>query len=52
MREMKRLNHRTTLALQALLLAGLMLVVALSATDRAVQNDAGVSATMPSVIRG
>lgn len=52
MRITKRLTRRTTLALQALLLAGLMLVVAMSATDRAVQTDARAPAIMPAVIGG
>lgn len=52
MRGMKRLNHRTTLALQALLLAGLVLVVALSATDRAVQKDAASTVGASAVIGG
>jgi hypothetical protein len=50
MRVTRRLTRRTTLTLQALLLAGLMLVVALSATDRAVQNDARAMALNPAVV--
>ncbi len=52
MRITRRLTRRTTLALQALMLAGLMLVVALSATDRAVQKDAAAPPSNPVLIGG
>lgn len=52
MRMTKRLTRGTTLALQALVLAGLMLIVALSATDRAVQKDARAQAAAAQAVPG